>query len=491
MYRLMSGLLTCLALVGCNSGSDDKFANSRADGTQTCPANMTCSFMKAPKDYDDPNGEMVDIYYGVHKAHDPSNRIGALILNFGGPSAEAVQGAGTMAASHLPQDILNRFDIVGIDPRGAGQSAFAKELTDCAVSGDCTATYQQVAPYLGSNTIVRDIDRLRSHLGDDKLTFLGYSYGTRLGSLYAHTFPDKVRAIVLDSPMSPTDANNVDIRIGNTAGFEKIADFRLGHNITRNQRYQTIVDTLLAHKSYQASNDSRSLSLEEGVSTLDLTVARETSGDWQNIQSGLVDLLDYDKAATLKWQLLLTSSSSYDYRNSSQADDLRGNALFKAVVCTDERTPLSESEIDASLTRYMGASSLYGLVTYAQTAELCKGWSAQRDPIAAVTNMEVALGGQQILIIGGQYDPATPYKWAEEMATSFGSSASVVTINNYPDHGFSYSNIACIDQNTTAYLLEPDSKIADQTCDAPPSATTKSFSVEADAPHPAKDVIGW
>lgn len=540
MYRLTSGLLACLVLAGCNSGgSDNQFVKTDVvtstssvvtdntdnidntniidnidnidnndninntdilsfTATEGCPDNMTCGFMAAPKDYDIPDGEMVNIFYGVHKAEDPANRIGTLIFNFGGPSAEAVHGAANMAASYLPQDILNHFDIVGIDPRGTGQSAFARELTECAVAeyngeSNCNDTYQQVAPYLGSNTVVKDIDRLRRLLGDEKLTFLGYSYGTRLGSLYAHTFPDRVRAIVLDSPMSPTAANNVEIRIGNAQGYEKIAGFRLDyeHNITRKDRYQAIVDSLFTGPEYSYTANDDTLSYSEGEWTLDLTVARETSGDWDDIKTGLIALLDNDNAGLLKLKVQLKSIGFDNRLYSSLEDNLRGNALFKAVVCTDERTQLSDDEITASENRYIAASSLYGKMTYTQTADLCKGWMAQRDPIPAITDMEAALGGQQILIIGGQYDPATPYIWAKEMVTHFGESASLMTVDNYVDHGFSYSGIDCIDQKTTAYLINPDNKVEGQTCHFESPTFSKFFVSTPDVPHPAKEVIGW
>ncbi|WP_170107754.1 alpha/beta hydrolase [Photobacterium lipolyticum] len=495
MYRLVSGLLASLFLAGCNSGgSDDQFAKNRVDSI--CPVNMECGFMSVPKSYADETGEQVNIHYGVHKAQDPANRIGILVFNFGGPSAAAVGGVGLMINNYwIPQDILNRFDIVGIDPRGTGQSAFASELTECAVAesegdGDCTATFTQVAPFLGSNTVVKDIDRLRAMLGEEKLNFLGYSYGTRLGSLYAKMFPERVRAIVLDSPMSPTDANNVEIRIGNAAGYEKIAGFRLEYDKKPNRKvhYQTIVDTLFSGNSYQAIDGA--LTFKQGSSALNLTVARESSGDWSDISPGLINLLDKYMAAELKEALSLKLASGYNKHYSGSEDDLRGNALFKAVVCTDERTHLSDSEIDTSDDRYKAESSLYGMLTYVQTAELCKGWSALRDPIPAITEKPLGLGDKQILIIGGQYDPATPYTWAEAMAASFGSSASLVTVDNYVDHGFSYSGIGCVDQSTTAYLLDPTQNIADNTCDVS-SVSAKKFAVTPDTPHPAKDVIGW
>ncbi|WP_299015692.1 alpha/beta hydrolase [uncultured Photobacterium sp.] len=499
MYKLMSGLIACVFLAGCNGGdsSNNQFAANRAEIiAKSCPPNMSCGFMAAPKDYEEPNGEMVDIFYGVHKAQDSANRIGALIFNFGGPSAAAVNGAAGMAANNLPPEILNHFDIVGIDPRGAGQSAFAKELTECAVAeyegrGNCDATYQQVAPYLGSNSVVKDIDRLREHLGDEKLTFLGYSYGTRLGSLYAHTFPDRVRAIVLDAPMSPIAANNIEIRTGNAAGYEKIAKYRLGHNETRNNRYQNIVDQLFTAPEYNYQASDGVLTLKEGARAMNLTVARESSGDWSYVESGVTNLLDYDRVNSLKW-LLSVLSNGYSYNSYSNYEDmLRGNALFKAVVCTDERTPLSDADIEASLDRFVNASSLYGTLAYHQNADLCKGWTAQRDPIAPVVDMDVSLRGKQILIIGGQYDPATPYAWAEEMKENFGDVGSLVTINNYVDHTFSYTGLDCIDQSTTAYLLNPDKKVAEKTCDKAAYRLGNDFTKPQRLPHPTDNVIGW
>ncbi|MGF1730269.1 alpha/beta hydrolase [Photobacterium kasasachensis] len=499
MYRKTLGLLVSLLLAGCGGGGDNQFARNN-NPTQSCPSNMACGFMKAPKDYNNPNGEQVDIYYGVHKALDPANRIGALLLNFGGPSAEAVGGAGYMVEKELPKEILDRFDIVGMDPRGTGQSAFAKELTDCAVAqsnkqGDCSATYSQVAPFLGSNTVVKDMDMLRNLLGDEKLTFLGYSYGTRLGSLYAYTFPERVRAIVLDSPMSPMAENNVELRVGNTAGYDKVAAFRLDYATypNRETRYQGIASVLYSSAQSYTANDGKALSKSDGAYVMDYTVARDSSRkkEWPGIRNGLKELLDNDNLAQLKGELSVVRANAKKSGYSNWNDALRGGALFKAVVCTDERLPLSENEMLASEVDYQNASALFGGKTYTETAKLCNGWSAPRDPIAQVTDMAPALGGKQILIIGGLYDPATPYTWTEEMVASFGASASKITVDNYVDHGFSYSNISCVDQKTTAYLLDPDTKIADETCDASALSQNKSFMIAPDTSHPAKDVIGW
>ncbi|UXI00734.1 alpha/beta hydrolase [Photobacterium sp. TY1-4] len=517
MYKLMSGALTCLILAGCGGGDGggNPFADRRALAIQSCPANMTCDFMQVPKDYHAPSGEMVEVFYGVHKARDPANRIGSLILNFGGPSAPAVGGAAGMAMYAFPSDILDRFDIVGMDPRGAGWSAFADELTTCAVAeyngrGSCDATFQQVAPYMGSNTIVKDLDSLRARLGDEQLTFLGYSYGTRLGSLYANMFPERVRAIVLDSPMSPTDANNVAIRIGNTAGYEKIAAYRLDYANSegrptpdRKTSYETLASDLFYDVYGQSKNSAFSYRTTDGYTLnfdafsglMSMTIARESDDQqpWQKVSAGLKELLDQDNGATLAqaFPTGYTKSAQSKTIYSSLEDDLRGNAHFKAVVCTDERVPLTDAEITQSAYDYYNESTLYGPMTYWQTADMCQGWSAQRDPIEPVQNMDSKPGGKQILVIGGQYDPATPYIWSDQMMAALGSSGSRLTMNNYVDHGFSYSGFYCIDQPTTDYLISPDMPVTEAVCDPNSWYSTKSFYEAKKVPHPTDNIIGW
>jgi len=494
MYRLISGLLASFILVGCNTESKDLYAKE-VDSAILCPANMECGFMLAPKDYNNELGETVNIYYGVHKAQDPANRIGILVFNFGGPSAAAVGGVSSMIErERIPQDILNRFDVVGIDPRGTGKSAFAEELTECAVAqyeglGNCNATYSKVAPYLGSNSVVKDIDRLRRHLGESRLNFLGYSYGTRLGSLYAKMFPDNVRAIVLDSPMLPTATNYVDLLVDGVEGKDKIADYRLVYQHRKTQ-FTSIVEQVRSHyPSPYAALYGPWLTKNKVDLSLQLMVSRDSSYPrnfgWLSIKDGVYKLLDDDDASELE------SALSGDYNSSVKPDRLRGQALFTAVICTDESQPLSRNDVASSYALFEAASTLYGDLIFMGSANMCADWPYPRDPITPVENMEQVLTGQNILIIAGQYDPATPYTWAEKMVQSFGELASLITVDNYVDHGFSYDGINCIDQNTTNYLIDPSRKIANQTCNVPLSPTRRLFSVVSDSPHPAKNVIGW
>ncbi|MCG7498578.1 alpha/beta hydrolase [Vibrio sp. Of7-15] len=502
MFRSALAALLTVTLIGCNSDNSngqtgafvknpDQTGEPGTAGGEVCPTNMECGFLSVPKDYANEHGEKVEVFYGVHKAQDPSNRIGILVFNFGGPSAEAVWGASGMVEHALPQEILNRFDIVGIDPRGAGKSAFAAELTQCAKAeynklGDCKATYAAVAPYLGSNSVVKDIDRLRAHLGEDKLNFLGYSYGTRLGSLYANTFPENVRAIVLDSPMSPDTGNYVELRIGNAAGHDVVAHYRVGN--TRKAQLESVAEKIGTHGSY-SSSDNQQISVVDGMVVLDILVSRDSSMAWSKMQKSLETFLDNDLAQDLRVELdRIYSDIDGNYKPSDDA--LRGQALFTAVVCTDESQPLTANDAYSKLPEFRAASRLYGEQAYRFSASTCTDWAPERDAIAPVTNMEQVLAGQNILVIGGKYDPATPYVWANEMVASFGSLASFITVDKKVNHGFSYSGLSCVDTPTTSYLLDPTKKVEDKICTDSASEVTL-LAKDPDFTHPAKNVIGW
>src|SRR3712207_1384776 len=157
-----------------------------------------------------------------------ADRIGSLVINPGGPGASGADAA-VGSALILPEDVLRRFDVVGFDPRGVAGSTpvecIPPGLKDRIVAGEprpstpeqieeAFALQQEVADgcaerypdSLGTfNTVdtARDMDLLRESLGDEQLTYLGYSYGTTLGSTYAELFPDRVRALVLDAAVDP------------------------------------------------------------------------------------------------------------------------------------------------------------------------------------------------------------------------------------------------------------------------------------------------
>ncbi|HEX5094984.1 MAG TPA: alpha/beta hydrolase, partial [Acidimicrobiia bacterium] len=221
--------------------------NAAPKGTlrwRPCGGSFECSTMRVPLDYANPTGAQVDIAVIRLPAQDDSRRIGSLVVNPGGPGGSGVDFVASQADS-LPAELRDRFDIVGFDPRGTGQSDPVNCKADmntyyrldfspdddaeraALVSGieafvdACSRNEGSRLPFLSSESTVRDIDELRAALGDNKLTFLGYSYGSYLGAKYAATYPDHVRALVLDGAVDPS-LDSKQQQVEQAAGFEGV-----------------------------------------------------------------------------------------------------------------------------------------------------------------------------------------------------------------------------------------------------------------------------
>jgi pimeloyl-ACP methyl ester carboxylesterase len=189
-----------------------------------CGSGGYCGTIKVPLDYDKPKGTKVTLKLFKLKARKPSRRIGTLFVNPGGPGASGIDMA-MSAKSLLGKELLDRFDVVGFDPRGTGGSSAlscfsSKKRTRQALKGlgvDFPVGRQARSAYLGSAKalaqacsnkplakamstaeVARDLDVLRRAVGDSKLSYLGFSYGTYLGQVYANLYPDRVRAMALD-----------------------------------------------------------------------------------------------------------------------------------------------------------------------------------------------------------------------------------------------------------------------------------------------------
>ena len=470
--------LSIITLTACGGGDGDGNDYNDYHADIKCPTNMTCGYMNAPKDYNNINGETVKVFYGVHKHESESvDYKGILLFNFGGPGGSSVRESGYMAEYFLPPEILNNFDIVGMDPRGSGGSAFADDLANCAIKShkekddnfeSCQATFKKVAPYMGSNTIVQDMDTLRVHLNQPKLNFFGYSYGTRIGALYAQAYPQNVGAFVLDSISSPNDTNFLKWLLGDSAGRDLIVKHRLGEdeslfNIPRPRK-----DFL---EKMVSNNDEDNLNLynvtnDEGRTVVDALQSREEDGYWSQLKSSTIATLDNKLAdATFKLQasVIQQQKRTKEDRKSPQrkVDDLRADAMFAAVVCTDESEPVTEQQRLASKDEFLTSSKIYGESFFNFGSKMCVNWPAKTDPISFNENQKIAMG-VHILMIGGEYDTATAYKGVLEMKKLF-DNPTLLTVNNYVTHGFSYTfHIEWLDNLTTSYLLNPDNPMQDQ-----------------------------
>ncbi|MEV8508844.1 alpha/beta hydrolase [Actinoplanes sp. NPDC051475] len=196
-----------------------------------CYGQAQCATAHLPLDYDDPDGPTVEIAVVRVKARKPASRIGSLFVNPGGPGGSGTEMA-AMAPAFLSDTVLDRFDIVGFDPRGVGASDNLKCFSSTrdqsvalarmntffpygekeeagfvksaqTVGRACSSTGGDLAGAMSTAEAARDMDVLRRTVGDQKLTYLGFSYGTALGQYYANMFPDRVRALALDGVIDP------------------------------------------------------------------------------------------------------------------------------------------------------------------------------------------------------------------------------------------------------------------------------------------------
>ena len=219
----------CAALL---AGASPAAARAPSIDWQPCEdaQGFDCATFPVPRDYRHPHGRTLDLAAVRLPATDPSRRVGSLFVNFGGPGGPAVSTIKAFGAEAFAS-LNDRFDIVGFDPRGVGES---EDAIDCRANQETLGVYRQpfptpenldvrawvnvnkryirrclrlnprILPYVSTANVARDMDRLRRAVGDRKLSYLGFSYGTFLGATYASLFPNHYRALVLDGAL---DAN--------------------------------------------------------------------------------------------------------------------------------------------------------------------------------------------------------------------------------------------------------------------------------------------
>src|SRR4051794_13765162 len=223
---------------------------------RSCGHKLQCARLTVPVDYAQPDGEQVDLAVARVPATQPKKRLGSLVFNFGGPGDAGTETLPGFAAQ-IPAEIKARYDLVSFDPRGIGRSRPVECVDDATadrlnavdptpnsdaelrafydgtnepvdVVARCVARNGAWLAQVGSRNVARDLDRLRVALHEDTLSFLGYSYGTVVGAVYAEMFPDRVRRMVLDSPVD-LSADALEELRGNSEGFEQALQGFLGN----------------------------------------------------------------------------------------------------------------------------------------------------------------------------------------------------------------------------------------------------------------------
>ncbi len=404
---------------------------------EQCVSGLECATVSVPADYADPSLGSINIAVNVSRARVPDERIGYLFVNPGGPGGSGVQIVDA-AVLVFTDEVLDRFDIIGFDPRGVGDSepdftcgppgsalaAFATTdppvdtLEEVAVVetvvDSCVESMGPAAGRLHSEFVARDMDEIRNALGAEQISYLGFSYGSALGVWYASLFPDNVRAMVVDGADNPLDdVSTQDLRLQNFVDelqdFERLLNdalescdsdecpiFNGGDPIGYFYEAADKMDLVVADVSDNPS-----------AAFLGLVQPLYDEASWPTLHEALFDLNDNDDAtgfATLARSQLLEAEDGVNI--TGYINCLDGYSLFPEI---DRETQVNDSDAIDEL--------------FAEKFPLM--WAANRPSVSICPYLDVIAppafegdfdgGDVPILVIGNPSDPATPFSESEEL----------------------------------------------------------------------------
>jgi pimeloyl-ACP methyl ester carboxylesterase len=471
-------LTSILLLTSCAAAEPEPLPSLSQYQTQElkwrdCYGNYQCSSLLVPIDYADLSGGAFSLALLRYQALDQDRRIGSLVVNPGGPGSSGVDYAYS-AEYIVSPEILERFDIVGFDPRGVGESAAIKCLndaeTDASFAADpkpddeaefalfisdardyfakCSENTEHLTNYSTLNS-ARDLEILRSALGDEQLNFLGKSYGTYLGTLYAELFPESVGRFVLDGAVDP-NSNNREAVLGQAIGFESALNAFISNCLNSSscaltgdlQSARNQVIDLLTNTAITPLESKSGREVTEGLVLLGIASALYDS------ESGWPVLRDAFKEATLgSGTSFLTLADQYAGRQENGKYLSNENDALQVISCLDQNELETVSTFKKGVAEFAKRAPIFGpYLAYAGLA--CRYFPN----LSSVEQIEIKnLKTKPILIVGTTRDPATPYKWAQSLAKIFeGSILITLDGDGHAGHG---RGSTCVDSAVDRYLL--------------------------------------
>lgn len=474
-----------------------------------CGDGFRCATVRVPRDYAAPRGGTIALSV-IKKPHTGRGRAaGTVLTNPGGPGGSGVDFL--RAASDIFAGVNGRFDVVSWDPRGTAGSEAVDCLTDAQrdagwpitpafptsaqfgvidfladrlIAGCLAADTGENLPTFTTENAARDLDRLRAAVGDRRLTYLGFSYGTYLGATYAALFPDRSRALVLDGALDPTQYA--------TQPLENLRVQSVGFDVALNRFFDWCATSpICGFQGGRAAFDA--LIADAGARPLPATA----SGDprpvlQQDVQNGavlplyarqlwplLADALTLAQQAGDGSLLLLISDAARgrggDGGYGSGAD------AFVETSCVDLDYPATPEAFDAAGRRAAQEAPLFGLAN--NWTEAGPGWVCGEWPLEPTARFAGPFAfptpGAPALVVGTTFDPATPYAGAQALTAQLGK-AELLTMDG-DGHTAYGGNSACIDDAVNAYL---------NTLALPPAGTVCSQEVVDPQPQAAAAAQG-
>jgi pimeloyl-ACP methyl ester carboxylesterase len=428
--------------------------------------------LEVPVDYEHPDGPTFELYMAKYNALDQENRIGTLLVNRGGPGYGSSDFA-VYASEIFDRALLERFDIIGWDPRGTGESepaidciddydpyfneidstpdtaAERQQLIDTAISfaDECVTNNAAIIDFVGTNSSARDMESIRRALGEDTISYIGFSYGSELGAAWATLFPRSVRAAVLDGASDPA-ADALESSLQQTRGFESsLTTFLAQCSADEECAFHNDGDAEGAFDSLMADLDASPLPSADGRPPVNRTVALQ----------GVIEAMYYDwRWPALAQSLaaaqgdgdgsgLLALNDSYYERTP---DGKYGNELeaFQVISCADTAERKSVEETDAENARFTEVAPRIAPEGSAG-GYFCTFFPDSLDPRTVITGA----GAGPIVVIGTTGDPATPFQSTVRMSDTLEDGRLVIV---EADQHTGYGVNRCVIEVVNDYLID-------------------------------------
>ncbi|HEU5084942.1 MAG TPA: alpha/beta hydrolase [Acidimicrobiales bacterium] len=413
-----------------------------------------CATVAVPLDHEDPSGPSVDL--AVLRLPARGDRIGPLFVNFGGPGSGTIDLLPTFP---FPEEVRERFDIVAIDPRGVGGSV----PLDCGVdptelyavdptveddadvealvgisrryADDCEQARGDLLPHVGTRDVARDMDLVRAGMGDEQLSFVGYSYGTSIGQAYADLFPRRVRSLILDGVVDPAPSG-LEVATQQARGFEAALDrWAAGcgnrDSCSLGDPVAAVDQLLAAAEAGVPSSGGRDLG--PGEAAIGLAMALYNPAYWPTLDGAVAGALAGDGTGIVAL--------------ADQYTRLVDFSTYFAVSCLDSDWPERTAEHLAAAEAAGAASPRFGEAIVNDYLR-CAVWPAEEDPLGAIT----APGTPPVLVVSTTGDPATPYESGVAVADRL--AGGVLLTHEGDGHTIVFQGSQCVDRVAIDYLVD-------------------------------------
>ena len=440
---------------------------------------VECGNIEVPFDYADPEQGSFVLFVKKHSAASPADRIGSMMVNPGGPGFGGSSLADD-AEYYFSQDLIDHFDIIAWDPRGTGESTPAVDCVDTfdeyfgldsppetpdekqalidasqAFNDKCAENSGTILPYISTQASAQDINSLRLALGEEKISYFGFSYGSELGTTWATMFPETVRAIVVDGAVDPT-ATSIQEGMNQAKGFEgqlstflKQCSERTTCEFHNGGKAEEAFDQLVLDIDATPLEVSKNRTpVTQGVLFTAVAQAMYSDYYWPQLSEALSAAQKGDGTGILQL---------YDDYYQRKEDGTYGNELeaFLAISCLDDPGASSVEDVDSHIEDFIAAAPrLGGNFAYGYS---CALWPVKQAAKVTITGK----GAGPIVVVGTTGDAATPLDSTRKMAQGLEKGILIVVdANQHTGYGAN----SCVVKAVDDYLIELTVPTNETTC---------------------------